>query len=80
MQCSQKTVKEDNGMVVWGYFFRNLIRLIHCGPQGIKLNSNEYIKMLTHALLTNLDLIANKYWTTFVQDNVPYHKTKNILH
>ena len=66
--------------MVWGYFTKHGIGLIHLVPQGVKVNAEEYIRTLTEGLLPNLELFPNARLATFIQDNAPCHKTNAVFH
>ena len=64
--------------MVWGCFTEHRIGLIHRVPQEVKVNAEEYIKILTDALLPSLELFSNAHLAIFMQDNAPCHKTKAV--
>ena len=45
-QCTKKTVKKSNGIIVSGCFTEHGIGLIHRVQQEVKVNEEEYIKIL----------------------------------
>ena len=78
-QCTQKTVNKSEGIMVWGCFSKNGVGELHRVTKGVKINSEEYVSILSNALLPSLDLIQNGRFATFMQDNAPCHKTKKVF-
>ena len=61
--------------MVWGCFTEHGIGLIHREPQGVKVNAEEYIKILTEGLLPSLKLFSN---ANFMQYNALCNKAKAV--
>ena len=62
-----------NLMELWfGIFLKNGVGLLHHMANGVKINSEEYVSLLSDALLPSRDLIRNERFTTIMQDNIQY--------
>lgn len=77
-ECTQKTVKGNEGIMVWGCFSKSGIGELCLIPKGQTVNAAKYRDILSNSLLPSLESLHRNGEYVFQQDNAPCHTARTV--